>query len=257
MPSELSLSLGTLYGFLLVLARVAGIFALVPLPGLRMTPEPARAALVFGLTLALFPRWPHLGNDPAGAGQLLAWALGETVAGLATGIAVAVVVEAFSLGAQVLGLQAGYAYASTIDPNTQADSGLLLVLAETTAGLLFFAIGLDREVVRHVAQSLDSAPPGTFTFTAHSGQQLIRCSGLLFSVGLRLALPVVALLIMADLALALLGRINSQLQLLSLAFPVKMLATLIILSAGVAIWPRVMRELGTAALQTLRNLPGL
>ena len=52
----------------------------------------------------------------------------------------------------------------------------------------------------------------------------------MFSVGLRLALPVVALLVMVDVALALLGRLNPQLQLLSLAFPVKMLTAL--LAAG-------------------------
>ena len=52
----------------------------------------------------------------------------------------------------------------------------------------------------------------------------------LFTVGMRLALPVVALLVMVDVALALLGRLNPQLQLLSLAFPAKMLIALLVLS---------------------------
>ena len=62
----------------------------------------------------------------------------------------------------MLGLQAGYAYASTIDPNTEADSGILLVFAQLMAGLLFFALGLDREVLRLFAQSLDKIPPGAY-----------------------------------------------------------------------------------------------
>ena len=63
--------------------------------------------------------------------------------------------EAFGAGGADPGAQAGYAYASTIDPNTEADSGVLLVFAQLMAGMLFFALGLDREVLRLFAQSLD------------------------------------------------------------------------------------------------------
>ncbi len=52
----------------------------------------------------------------------------------------------------------------------------------------------------------------------------------MFSTGLRLAMPVIVLLMLVDIALALLGRIHEQLQLLTLAFPVKMLATLAFLA---------------------------
>src|ERR1039457_4748582 len=51
--------------------------------------------------------------------------------------------------------------------------------------------------------------------------------------------PLVALLVMVDVALALLGRINAQLQLLSLAFPAKMLTTLILLSWMASMFPRI------------------
>ncbi len=47
---------------------------------------------------------------------------------------------------------------------------------------------------------------------------------------MRLAFPVVGLLVMVDLTLALLGRINAHLQLNSMAFPAKILATLLILA---------------------------
>ena len=58
MPSELTLSTGTLYAFLLVLARVGGAMIFVPLPGLRSAPETVRAVFALGLTLALFGLWP-------------------------------------------------------------------------------------------------------------------------------------------------------------------------------------------------------
>jgi flagellar biosynthetic protein FliR len=253
MPASLTLSTGTLLGFLLVLARVSGIFVFVPLPGMHSAPEPARIALVLGITMCLFPRWPQVGAGVSVA-RLIGWVIAEAAIGLAIGVAVAVVLEAFVLAAQVLGLQAGYAYASTIDPNTQADSGILLVIAQLISGMLFFALGFDREVIRLVAGSLQTAPAGAWEWSRGSTETLIRLSGTIFSAGLRLAFPVVALLLITDFALALLGRLNAHLQLLSLAFPVKMLLTLAMMAAGAAVLPRLLRELSTAAWSTLHHI---
>ena len=88
--------------------------------------------------------------------------------GIAIGVSVAIALEAFTLAAQVLGLQAGYAYASTIDPNTEADSGILLVFAQLMSGMLFFAMGLDREILRLFAQSLEKVPAGAIRFWARN-----------------------------------------------------------------------------------------
>ena len=38
MPASITLSAGALYGFLLVLARVAGALVFVPLPGMKSAP---------------------------------------------------------------------------------------------------------------------------------------------------------------------------------------------------------------------------
>ncbi|MBZ5585445.1 MAG: flagellar biosynthetic protein FliR [Acidobacteriia bacterium] len=254
---DLTLSAGTLYAFLLVLARVAGALVFVPIPGIRGGPEPARAILAGGLAVALFARWPVIDPSAVTPGTLATWTLGEAAVGLAIGIPVAVVLEAFTLAAQILGLQAGYAYASTIDPNTEADSGVLLVFAQLMAGLLFFALGLDREILRLFALSLERVPPGAYGFGRASAQTLIALTSGLFSVGLRLALPVVALLMMVDFALALLGRLNQQLQLLSLAFPVKMLVALAALGWVAAVFPRVLLEFSGAAWTAARRTLGL
>ena len=255
MPADLALSAGTLYAFVLVLARVGGALVFVPLPGIKSAPEPVRAALALGLTLALFAKWPMVPADNVSAAVLVGWAVSEAVVGIAIGVAVSITLEAFTLAAQVLGLQAGYAYASTIDPNTEADSGVLLVFAQLVAGMLFFAMGLDREVVRLFAQSLDKVPPGSYIFGPAAAERLIRLVANVFSVGVRLALPVVALLIMVDVSLALLGRLNQQLQLLTIAFPVKMLISLVMLSWLAAVFPPLMRELSgyswTAAYRML------
>ncbi len=230
MRGELSVPLATLWSFLLVLTRVGGALALVPLPGLRAGPQPARIVLALGFTAALFPLWPPVPAAQPGPGQLLLWLAAETAFGLSVGLAVAFLNEGLLMACQILGVQAGYSYAATVDPTTQADSNVLQVMAHLLAGWLFFALGLDRQVLRIFAHSFDAFPPGVFTLRLSSAQSLLALGGGMFTTGLRLALPVVALLAVVDITLALLGRVQAQMQLLMLAFPVKMLAGLALLA---------------------------
>ena len=257
MPASLTLSVGTLYGFLLVLARVAGAVVFVPLPGIRAVSEPARAALAIGFTMALSSQWPVIHDGVVTVGTLAGWVTAEAATGLAIGVSIAIVLETFTLAAQIAGMQAGYAYASTIDPNTDADSGVLLVIAQIIGGLLFFTLGLDREVLRLFAQSLERVPAGTYALTTASAQAIIRLGSSLFAFGMRLALPIVALLLLVDFALALLGRLNQQLQLLSLAFPLKMLTALLVLSWLSPVFPRLLAEFSGVVWTAVRRALGI
>ena len=257
MQNELTFSTGTLFAFLLVLARVAGAVIFVPLPGLKSAPDAARAVLAVGFTFALFGQWPVVDAGSMTPSRLIGWIFAESAIGLVIGISTAIVLECFTMAAQILGLQAGYGYASTIDPNTQADSGILLVFAQLIAGMLFFTMGLDRDVFRLFAESLGRIPAGTFALSAASAEPIIRLGSSMFSIGVRLALPVVTLLILVDVALALLGRLNAQLQLLTLAFPAKMLTALLVLSWIASLFPRLLREVSGHAFAGTHRMLGL
>ncbi len=253
MRGELVLSTTTLIGFLLTLARVAGVFVFVPIPGLNSRSNPARIFLSLTLAIALFPYWPKLDADLS-AWLLAGWLISEAALGIGIGLTVSFVLEAFYVAAQVMGLQAGYAYASTVDPNSQADSGVLVIFMEMVTGLLFFALGLDREVIGIFGRSLEIAPAGTFVLSRGAGAQLLFMAGTMFSTGMRLALPVVAVLLLIDLSLALLGRVNAQLQLLTIAFPVKMLVSLVIIGWLLLLMPGILRSSATASFAAARAL---
>ena len=217
----------------------------------------ARSAFSLAFTLALAPRWPHLDGIDADAGTLAAWAMAEAAIGVAIGLAAAMVLEVATFAAQMLGMPAGYGYAQTVDPNTQADAGILLVVAQLTAGMLFFALGMDRQVLRLFSASLERIPPGAYVFQPSTAEAFIRLSGSLLAAGARLALPVVALLVMVDVALALMGRLNAQLQLLSLAFPAKMLTALFVLAAVLSLYSRVLARFSLGAWRVAQQALGL
>lgn len=238
MLNEATLPIGTVFAFLMVLARVSGAFIFVPMPGMSGSSQPVRVVLALSLTIALFPLWPAPPAVPS-VGLLLQWLIVEAAVGLSIGLVVGFISEAFGLFGQMVGLHSGHSFASTVDPNTEADSGIFVVLAQSVAGLLFFATGLHREVIRIFAHSLETQPPGVYALSAGAGDTMIRLSSTIFSTGFRLALPLIALLVMVDLAMALLGLVNAQLQLHSLAFPAKILVALAFLAAIAFVFPQV------------------
>jgi flagellar biosynthesis protein FliR len=155
----------------------------------------------------------------------------ELLFGLGAGLAVAFLSEALVFGMQVFALQAGFSYASAVNPASEADSSVLEVIAQLASGMLFFLCGGDRLVLAAFARSLEVWPPGAAGVPAHAAARIISLGASMMELGLRLALPVAALLLLADVTLALLGRFHAQLQLLTLAFPVKTLGALAILAA--------------------------
>jgi len=233
-----SLPISTVIAFLMVLARVSGAFIFVPVPGMSSAPQPVRVVLALSITMALFPLWPVPRAVPS-VGLLLEWLIVEAAVGLSIGLVVGFLSEAFGLFGQMVGLHSGHSFASTVDPNSQADSAIFVVLAQSISGLLFFATGLHRNVLHIFAKSLETQPPGMYTLSAGAGEVIVRLSSTIFSTGFRLALPLIALLVMVDLAMALVGLVNAQLQLHSLAFPAKILVTLAFLAAITAVFPKV------------------
>jgi flagellar biosynthetic protein FliR len=257
MPAEFAIGTSTLLSFLAVLVRVSGIFAFLSLPGLKEGPEPIKAFFALSFTLALMPMWPAMPPGSLNTGVYFGWIASEAAFGIAVGLCLAVVMEVFLLTAHVLSLQSGLSYASSVDPNSLADSGALTLTANLTAGLLLFATGLHRQIIMALARSLELLPPGSFVIQRATLLDLLQYSGAIFSTGLRLALPVMAFLFMLDMALSLLGRINPGLQLFSLSFPAKIFLTLFIYSQVLVLFPRVFERLASNCMTHIyRLLPG-
>jgi flagellar biosynthetic protein FliR len=242
-----------LYGFLFALARISGAFAFLPLAAFKATPEPVRIVFALAFTLMLRSEWRAPAATPGITGILLGVS-SELALGLAIGVALAISLEVFQIAAQMVSLQAGFGFASTIDPTNGADSTVLLTLAQITAGLFFFTSGADRLFVKALADSMRLAPPTTFHLQANWAEGMVRFAGLIFGAGLRLAAPLVALLLLADTALAVLGRVQSHIQLVSLTMPIKLAASMLLLSATIGIQIRFFE---TSMTQYLRFIEGM
>ncbi len=227
MPTE-GFSLGQAWGpaasFIPVFARTAAAMSFLPLPFLRQAPAPVRAYLAGVLAVLVFSGRSSAGTHAPSAAGIAA----EAVLGAAIGAAVGWLTEILVIAAQVAAAQAGFSFAAMIDPTTQADSSVLQLFAQLTAGLLFVALDADRGVIRLLSMSFDVCPAGTWTMPPDASRIVISWTAEAFSLAVRLALPTVAVLGAVDLVLGLAGRLNPSLQLLSLVFPAKALGGIVL-----------------------------
>lgn len=245
----------------LLTARMAALTIFTPLPGASAAPVQARVVLSLLLAFMLSPA-AHAGISPEDlASPAAVWLLGvaalsEAALGAAIGLALRLMLEAFSLAAQTLGFQAGYSYINMVDPNTQVDASILNVALGLLANLLFFAFDLHLHLIRVLAASVASHPLGGFAVAPTDADAFITLGGMMFDTALRLALPVVALLLLVDLTLGLLNQAHPRMQLLTLAFPLKIVAGIAALYPVLPQSPRLFYQLAERTFELLTAILG-
>jgi flagellar biosynthetic protein FliR len=242
MPANISLDTAALWGFLLTLTRVGSALIFLPMPGFQNLAQPARIFLIVSSTFCLFPDWQTVAQADAGMGMVPAILL-ETGIGLIFGLTIALLFEAFQLGTQMISFQAGFSFASTFDPSSDADSNVLQVMIQLATGLLFFSLGIHGQILRMLSRSFGTLSLATATAQASSVTLILDLGTKMFMTALKLALPVVALLFLVDQALSALTRIQTSMQMMSLAFPAKIALALIFLTVILTRWVGVFEQL--------------
>lgn len=253
MPVDSSSLISFAVGMTLVAARVTGAFYFIPFPGAEASARMAKSLLILAITFALYRFWPTPDPSKPVLGLIVFGLVKEGAIGVAMGLVVGLASECFSFSFHLLGLQAGYSFASTIDPTSQADSTVLESVGHLAGALLLFTTGLHHSVIRAFALSLEAHPAGTWTMGPGMIPPVLSLFQAMLSAGVRLALPVMASMVLIDLALALAGRITTHLQLVMLSFPLKIMASLLLIAWLLRFLPTIFSDLGSHGLETIRR----
>ena len=252
--TELLIPFGVLLNFGLVLCRMAGILTFLPIPGIKTGFGVHRLTLAVLFTVLVLP-WTNTADTPLlSLGDIVRTAGSEAALGIGLGLCVALIQEGIQLGTQIIGLQAGFSYASTIDPTSNADSAILQVLLTLGSSLLFLALGFDTVLFRFLLLGVQTVPPGQWTISTQHVGAVMALFPQLFIDAIRCSLPVVAILLVIDTALALLSRMQPQLQVLSLSFPLKMLASMVFLAYGAPLLPGAVERAALRSFETMQFL---
>jgi flagellar biosynthetic protein FliR len=243
----MTLALGTLYAFLLVVLRTAGLAIALPSWGSRQIPARVRLALVGVLAFAVYQGAgaPQL-EPPAAVTTLIAAALTETLVGLFGGLAARFTLEAAAAAGGMISLATGLSYGALVDPLNGAESNALGQLMRLAALAFAIEAGLHREAVLWLLESARAAPIGTpLGLEAALGTALTQ-SVFCAALAVRVAFPVLALVGCSYLALGAIGRVVPQLGLQNLGFSI---AVVVGGAALYALAPEAAHRVGALAAQ--------
>jgi flagellar biosynthetic protein FliR len=208
--------------FLFALMRVSLILFLMPFFGGQTVPAVVKAALTLTLTLALWPRLPLMGAQMPAHPFALAVMLGaELILGLILGLAIRFLFAAIQTGGQLIGFQMGFAMVNVVDPDSGASEAVTAHFLYMVSLLTFLSLNGHLFLLDGLLRSFDLLPPGSILITPSLANLVFTLSGQLFLLAIQIGAPVIAAVLLVDLALALVSRAAPQMNVLLVGFPLK------------------------------------
>jgi flagellar biosynthetic protein FliR len=236
----------------LLLVRPGMMVATVPMFGGGYVPAQVRIGLALLLGLIIAPVVPS--PERIGGVGIVAAVAGEAAVGLAIGLGVRVLIAGAELAGYLAGFQIGFSYAAIVDPQSGVRNNLVAALYGTLAIIVFFGINGHHAVIRALVASYDLVPIGGIGLDGPLARVVAELLGFVFLTGARLAAPVVTVLLVVELALGLIARAAPALNLMIVGTPVRLIAGLAALAAGVQVLPQVISSAAGPAVEAAARL---
>ncbi len=211
--------------FFLVFVRIGAMLFSAPLLNGRAVPAMAKIGLGLLLTMLLLPvNSAHLGEVPFQWLPLALLVVKETGVGVLVGFVANLVFAAMQLAGQFVGIQTGFSVANVLDPLFSQSVSVVDQLYTLVAGLIFLAVDGHHMLILAVQQTLDIVPVGMLQLNEPMMNHMVGLTAGVFVAGLRIILPVLTSLLLADIALGLVSRTVPQMNVFIVGMPLKLFA---------------------------------
>lgn len=229
------------FGFALVLVRATTL--MVSAPVLRQRGVPAWTKIGFSILLAVVvtPLARDLPPPPDSILDMIGPVIREAVFGLAMGLAMEMVFIALQMGSQILGLQIGFGLGAVFDPMTGSQFGPFDQFYSVLATLLFFTVNGHHMVIQAFVETTTAIPPGSFDPFSLTGEGIAGLATGLIVTALRIAMPVLVAVFLADVGMGFVARTAPQANLLVVGAPIKIGVGVIMVMAALPVTIHVMR----------------
>ncbi len=216
--------------FALVSARLSGLMFTAPLWSMTNLPNRARAAITVVLSVVLLPSVPATRIPDELLALPLPFAL-EMVVGIVIGLTAGILVQGVALAGEIISLQMGLSLAPQLAPMPDLQvSGMGLILSNLVL-LIYVGIGGHLMLLRGLADSLQTLPPGSPMDLA-GGQGAVLAAKAVFRCAVSAAAPVMVTLLLAEMSVALLSRAVPQINAMMISFPVSIAVGLVMAGAA-------------------------
>ena len=233
MPSPLSVTSAQLTGwmvaFLWPFLRMLALVSTAPVFGERAVPRQLKVGIAAVLTFAVAPLLPPMPQVPVVSGEGLWIAAQQVLVGAAMGFSMRLVFAMVQAAGEYIGLQMGLSFAAFFDPTSGGSTMVLGRLLNALAMLIFLAVDGHLMLVTVLVQGFQVLPVSPGPLAAGGWMVLANAGGQVIAGGLMLGLPLVAALLIINLAMGILNRVSPQVSVFSVGFPVTLLAGMALL----------------------------
>lgn len=241
--------------FLLASLRIVAWMAVVPPFSSRSVPAPAKVVLSLGLALAVAPAMAGSEIPVDMAGMILT-ALTQVLIGLAMGFLTSLLFTAIAAAGSMVDVFGGFALASGFDPLAMNNSTIFGKFHQMLATMLLFASGGHLLVIGGLLTTFRLLPLGSAPDLDHGSELFTKAFEVFFVTAVQIALPLVAVLFIADLGLALMTKVAPALNAMNVMFPAKIGLTLLLVGLSFPVLPGVTDHLVNLAMEAMSVFAG-
>jgi len=255
MPIPLE-TLGQMQVFFWVFIRVGALVFLLPLFGATGIPSLWKVGLSFLLAVIIVPLVPMTLTFPESDLEMLLGVCSEILISFLLAILAKLFLASVQLAGQFLGFQMGFNVASVMDPQTGGQSTVISQFLYMFTILLFFSINGHHLFIRAMVESFQAVPPLNFRLSPSLMKVLIKISGEMFLIAIKMAAPILVALFLSNLCLGIIARTVPQVNILMIGFPLNIALGLILLGVTLnnlsPFLVGLIRRMGSVLLGVLR-----
>ena len=211
--------------FLWPFIRILALIGTAPVLNHTAIPPQVKVGLAMAIAIIVSPTLPTLPATALNSWNAFGVLAQQIAIGAALGFMLRLIFAAIELAGDLIGLSMGLSFATFVDPQNSTQTPLVGSFLGVLASLIFLALNGHLIVINGIVESFHVFPVGSMpTGGAAQLRDFALMGGDIFRIGMHLSLPIVAALLVVNLAIGVMTRAAPQLNLMSFGFPVGLLA---------------------------------
>lgn len=230
MHIPLGMLLNSMEFFLLIFVRMTGLFVIAPIFGRNM---PTYLKIGIALTTSILMASTIKVDNVIEINSYLLYSfyiIKEFIIGLVIGFVAYALFTSIYIAGQIIDMQIGFGMVSVFDPVTNIQVPVTANLYYMVAMMIFLATNGHHVLIKALYQSFTLVPIASPGFgTAKMMDNIINIFHQMFSIGFRIAAPIVAAILITDVVLGIISKTIPQMNVFVLGMPLKILVGMIII----------------------------
>ena len=206
--------------FIFPFARILALIASAPVLGHKDVPARVKIGLAMLLTIVIAPTITIQPGIEPGSAMGLFILVEQVLAGIALGFTMRLIFAAVEMAGELAGMQMGLGFATFYDPQNAAHTPIVAQFMSLFTSLILLELDGHLQLLTALSGTFHTFPVASALPAGIAWRTLAELGGNIFSYALQMSMPLIAALLLANLALGILTRAAPQLNLFAVGFPI-------------------------------------